>query len=74
MSESPLISVIIPTYNYAPFLPEALDSIIAQAYSPLEIIVVDDGSTDDTAALSSTFGRDAALRAPRCAQQPGSGA
>ncbi|MDZ4764136.1 MAG: glycosyltransferase family A protein [Chloroflexota bacterium] len=55
MSESPLISVIIPTYNYAPFLPEALDSIIAQAYSPLEIIVVDDGSTDDTAVVIARY-------------------
>jgi GT2 family glycosyltransferase len=47
----PLISAIVPTWNAADFLPEALESIRAQAYSPLEIIVVDDGSTDHTARL-----------------------
>ena len=45
----PLISVIIPSWNAADFLPEALESIRAQNYAPLEIIVVDDGSTDCTA-------------------------
>jgi glycosyltransferase involved in cell wall biosynthesis len=47
----PLISVIIPSWNAADFLPEALDSIRAQGNAPLEIIVVDDGSTDHTARL-----------------------
>jgi glycosyltransferase involved in cell wall biosynthesis len=55
MSDSPLISIITPTYNYAPFLPEALDSIIAQGYSPLEIIVIDDGSTDDTQQVLARY-------------------
>jgi glycosyltransferase involved in cell wall biosynthesis len=49
--QHPLISVIIPTYNAARFLPEALGSIRQQAYEPLEIIVVDDGSTDGTKSL-----------------------
>lgn len=44
----PLISVIIPTYQHADALPGCLDSIFAQTYVNLEIIVVDDGSTDDT--------------------------
>jgi glycosyltransferase involved in cell wall biosynthesis len=48
---TPLISVIIPTYNRAAFLPAALESIWAQAYQPLEIIVIDDGSTDATPQL-----------------------
>ena len=48
---NPRISVIIPTYNRAPVLPRALDSVLAQSLVPDEIIVVDDGSTDKTASL-----------------------
>ena len=46
-----MISVIIPTYNRAHLLPRALDSILSQSCLPNEIIVVDDGSTDDTSVL-----------------------
>ena len=42
------ISVIIPSYNSAHFLPETLESVFAQTYKNLEIIVIDDGSTDNT--------------------------
>ena len=45
------VSTIIPTHNYAHYLGEALDSIAAQTLKPLEVIVVDDGSTDDTAEV-----------------------
>lgn len=45
------VSVIVPTYNYARFLPEALESVRAQTHLDWECIVVDDGSTDETASL-----------------------
>ncbi|HMF14016.1 MAG TPA: glycosyltransferase family A protein [Gemmataceae bacterium] len=49
------VSVIMPTYNCSRFIAEALDSILAQSVRPSEIIVVDDGSTDDTAARLAPY-------------------
>jgi len=49
------VSVIIPTYNHAAFLSEALESVFAQTSHPLEIIVVDDGSTDETAEVLRAY-------------------
>lgn len=46
--DSPLLSIVIPTYNYAHFLPEALDSLLRQDFPSMEIIVINDGSTDNT--------------------------
>jgi glycosyltransferase involved in cell wall biosynthesis len=50
-------SVIIPTYNRAALLGEALDSVFAQEFPDYEVIVIDDGSTDDTAAVAARYGR-----------------
>lgn len=47
---APLVSVVIPTYNRSRLVLEAADSVLAQSYRPLELIVVDDGSTDATGA------------------------
>ena len=51
----PLVSVIIPTYNSAHFLPTTLDSVIAQTYKNLEVVIVDDGSTDETKEVVSKY-------------------
>lgn len=50
------ISVIIPAYNYARYLGEAIDSVFAQTYPALEIVVVDDGSADDTSEVLAGYG------------------
>jgi glycosyltransferase involved in cell wall biosynthesis len=48
MTAQPLVSVIIANFNYGRFLPDCLESIFAQTYQPIEVVVVDDGSTDDS--------------------------
>lgn len=51
----PLISVMIGVYNAAPYLGEAIESVLAQSYSPLELIVVDDGSDDGSGDLAKAY-------------------
>ncbi len=54
MTES-LVSVVIPVYNGEKYLAQAIESILTQSYRPIEIIVVDDGSTDGTADVARRF-------------------
>jgi alpha-1,3-rhamnosyltransferase len=48
--EHPLVTVIISCYNHAPYIEEAIESVLAQDYSQLELLVIDDGSSDDSVA------------------------
>lgn len=50
-----MISVIVPAFNNGPWLPRCLDSLLAQTYDTLEILAVDDGSTDDTYAIMCAY-------------------
>lgn len=52
----PQVSIIIPTYNHGRFVAQAVESALAQTYPDLEVIVVDDGSTDHTQAILSSYG------------------
>jgi glycosyltransferase involved in cell wall biosynthesis len=49
------LSVVLPTYNHAQYLPRALDALLAQDFAPIEIIVVNDASTDETAGIVSRY-------------------
>jgi len=65
---APLVSIVLPAYNGARFLAGAVESCLAQTHGDLELIVVDDGSTDETPALIASFTRaDARVRSLRIA-------
>jgi glycosyltransferase involved in cell wall biosynthesis len=55
-ADAPLVSVVIPCYNQAHFLREAVESVRRQSYPRVETILVDDGSTDDTTAVAAELG------------------
>jgi glycosyltransferase involved in cell wall biosynthesis len=57
---APLVSIVLPTYNRAAFLPQAFASIRAQELADWELVIVDDGSTDDTEAVVARLRRDVA--------------
>ncbi len=50
-----LVSIIISSYNYGQFLAEAIDSALKQTYVGIEVIVVDDGSTDNSRAVIASY-------------------
>ena len=56
--KNPLVSVVIPTYNRAWVIKEAVDSVLAQDYKDFELIIVDDGSTDNTSDVLASYGED----------------
>ncbi len=57
-SKQPLITVLMPCYNAMPFLPMAIESIMDQTYTNLEILCINDGSTDDTAQVLEKYAKE----------------
>ncbi len=56
MKHNPLVSLVINNYNYGRFLAEAIDSALKQTYPHTEVIVVDDGSTDNSRDITASYG------------------
>ena len=64
MPSTPKISVLIPTHNYARYLPEAIESVLAQDFTDYELLVSDDASTDNSADIICRYAaRDPRIRA-----------
>ena len=55
MPAEPLISIIMPAYNASRYIAESIESVLAQSYTNWELLIVDDGSTDNTASVINTF-------------------
>src|SRR6266853_3642543 len=51
----PLVSIVVPCYNQADYLEQAIESVLSQDYSEIELIVLDDGSSDDTRAVLAPY-------------------
>jgi glycosyltransferase involved in cell wall biosynthesis len=64
------VSAVMPTYNMAPYIAAAIDSVLAQEFQDWELIIVDDGSTDDTCTVLSRY-TDSRIRVHRCAANRG---
>lgn len=73
-SSRPKVSVVIPSFNHAPFLEAAIGSVVAQDYRPLELVVVDDGSTDGSPTLLRRLMADLGLDGTRLIEQANGGA
>ena len=57
------VSIVVPVYNTAEYLPACLDSILAQTFTDFELLLVDDGSTDNSLQVCETYAsRDARIR------------
>src|SRR5438309_4900890 len=55
-TDCPLVSVVVPNYNYGRYVREAVDSVLGQTYPAVEVIVVDDGSSDDSLSVLQSYG------------------
>src|SRR5262245_36702982 len=55
MTKAPAVSVITPAYNAASYLPETIASVLAQTHRDFELLIIDDGSTDDTLEVARRF-------------------
>jgi glycosyltransferase involved in cell wall biosynthesis len=55
MSHQPRVSVCVPSYNHARYLPDTIESVLGQTYRDFEVVVVDDGSTDDSLAIAESY-------------------
>ena len=68
MSPAPLLSIGVPVYNGERYLAEALDSALSQEYTPLEIVISDNGSTDSTPDICRRYEHDARVRSVRSSE------
>lgn len=62
LSPRPKVSVLVSSYNYREFLPEAIESVLAQTWQHFELIICDDGSTDGSAELARQYSQDRRVR------------
>src|SRR3989344_1852950 len=59
----PLVSIILPAYNGAQWIAKAIESVLAQSFSDFELLIINDGSTDDTEVIARRFaGQDSRIR------------